>query len=92
MTMAELAAGHEQAWKKVYRWSSIARRLWKARNFQPLALSANIGYRYYAHRLHQFYHCDWQIDPMLPDARALFNRAAPAAVESKPSKNRAVCG
>lgn len=27
MTVQELAMGHEYAWKKVYRWSSIARRL-----------------------------------------------------------------
>jgi radical SAM superfamily enzyme YgiQ (UPF0313 family) len=66
MSVAELAQGHEYAWKKVYRWSSIAKRLWSARNFQPLALSANLGYRFYAHHLHQFYNCDWQVDTLFP--------------------------
>ena len=66
MTVQELAEGHERAWKKVYRWSSIARRLWTARNFQPLALTANLGYRFYAHNLHRFYTCDWPIQAMPP--------------------------
>jgi radical SAM superfamily enzyme YgiQ (UPF0313 family) len=93
MTVAQLTDGHERAWKKVYRWSSIARRLWRARNFQPLAVSANIGYRYYAHRLHRFYHCDWQVDAQWPDPRALFPPPpSPAVVELQASKNRAVCG
>ena len=59
MTPAELAAGHEQAWKKVYRYSAIARRLWTARTFEPLGIAANLGYRFYAHHLHRFYTCDW---------------------------------
>ena len=71
MTVQQLAHGHERAWKQVYRWSSIAQRLWRARNFQPLALSANIGYRFYANHLHQFYTCDWPIQtlPALPTLR-----------------------
>ena len=64
MTVSALAKGHEQAWKKVYRWSSIARRLWRARNFRPLALSVNLGYRFYAHHLHEYYSCDMQINPV----------------------------
>lgn len=62
MSMQELEAGHEYAWKKVYRYNNIARRLWKAKNFWPLALTANLGYRFYAHHLHQFYTCDWPIE------------------------------
>ncbi len=88
MSVAELAQGHEYAWKKVYRWSSIAKRLWNARNFQLLALSANLGYRFYAHHLHQFYNCDWQVDTLFP---------APQFTEHKiivpsDSENRTVCG
>lgn len=64
MTVQELARGHERAWKAVYRWSSIARRLWSARNFQPLALTANLGYRFYAHNLHRYYTCDWPIQTL----------------------------
>ena len=68
MSVRELAEGHERAWKKVYRWSSIAKRLWTARNFRPLALTANLGYRFYAHNLHRFYTCDWpiQVSPPIP--------------------------
>ena len=83
MSVRELAEGHERAWKRVYRLSSIARRLWVARNFQPLALTANLGYRYYAHNLHRYYTCDWPIEalPAKP-------RRAPAAA----SERRTVCG
>ncbi|WP_435954726.1 B12-binding domain-containing radical SAM protein [Dryocola sp. BD626] len=62
MSVHELEMGHEYAWKKVYRYSSIAKRLWQAKNFRPLALTANLGYRFYAHHLHQFYTCDWPIE------------------------------
>ena len=61
MTPQQLAAGHEQAWKEVYRYSAIARRLWRARAWEPLALAANLGYRFYAHNLHRFYTCDWHL-------------------------------
>lgn len=62
MSVRELELGHERAWKKVYRYRSIARRLWNAKNFQLLALTANLGYRFYAHHLHEFYTCDWPIE------------------------------
>lgn len=62
MTVKELADGHERVWKKIYQYNNIFKRLWRARNFQPLALTANLGYRFYANNLHQFYTCDWPID------------------------------
>lgn len=62
MSVQELEVGHQEAWKKVYRYRSIARRLWKAKNFWPLAMTANLGYRFYAHNLQQFYTCDWPIE------------------------------
>ena len=61
MSPQELGEGHERAWKQAYRWSSMARRLGKARNFSPVALSANLGYRFYAHNLHRCYTCDWPV-------------------------------
>jgi len=61
MSPQQLIEGHERAWKKVYRYGAIARRLWKARAFEPLALAANLGYRFYAHHLHDFYNCDWHL-------------------------------
>ena len=64
MSPQELAAGHERAWKAVYRPSAIIRRLWKARAWEPLAIGANLGYRFYAHNLHRFYNCDWHLSPV----------------------------
>lgn len=64
MSAQDLAAGHERAWKSVYRPSAIARRLWKARAWEPLAIGANLGYRFYANNLHRFYNCDWHLSPV----------------------------
>ena len=66
MTVQELAKGHEKAWRDVYRYSSIAKRLWRAKNFQPLAMTANLGYRVYANHLDRFYTCDWPIQALPP--------------------------
>jgi radical SAM superfamily enzyme YgiQ (UPF0313 family) len=93
MTVQQLREGHERAWKKVYDWSSIAKRLWHAGNFQPLALSANLGYRFYSRHLHQFYNCDWQVDAQLPHPSALFgnNDSLPITPDIEP-KNKIICG
>jgi radical SAM superfamily enzyme YgiQ (UPF0313 family) len=61
MSPAELLRGTERAWKKTYSYRSIAKRLWGARIQLPIAIPANLGYRFYAHRLHQYYTCDWQL-------------------------------
>ena len=91
MSVEELADGHEYVWKKVYRWSSMTRRLWQARNFQPLAFTVNLGYRFYAHNLHRFYTCDWPIDAM--QRRPEPANAAPGGIAVRvESKNRAPCG
>lgn len=71
MSPQELGEGHERAWKRAYGARAMARRLWKARNFSPVAVSANLGYRFYAHRLHRFYTCDWPVNPMLPSPFAV---------------------
>lgn len=93
MSVAELQEGHERAWKEVYRWSSMARRLWAARNFRPLTISANIGYRFYAHHLHQFYNCDWHLGVNLPNPLASFGKLQEVHIEHpSPSGNRTVCG
>ncbi len=90
MSVQDLVDGHERAWKNVYGWSSIARRLWVARNFRPLALSANIGYRFYAHHLHSFYNCDWQLETILPTPMPV-ERGEPV-VGASATTNRIVCG
>jgi radical SAM superfamily enzyme YgiQ (UPF0313 family) len=87
MSVRELAEGHERAWKTTYRWSHIGRRLWRAGNLRPLALSANLGYRFYAHNLHRFYNCDMPIETLLPNPESLWQKQ-PVSV----SANRSVCG
>jgi radical SAM superfamily enzyme YgiQ (UPF0313 family) len=61
MTPQELQAGHERAWRSVYSYRSIFRRLAAARTQLPIAVMANLGYRYYAHHLETHYTCDWPI-------------------------------
>jgi radical SAM superfamily enzyme YgiQ (UPF0313 family) len=59
MSIDTLQKGIEKAWKYAYRYTSIARRIFDNPSGIPLAITANLGYRYYAHRLHRFYTCDW---------------------------------
>jgi radical SAM superfamily enzyme YgiQ (UPF0313 family) len=80
MSPQQLAAGHERAWKKAYGYGAIARRLWKARAFEALAVAANLGYRFYAHNLHRFYNCDWHLSPAPSLLPAPANVAARKAV------------
>ncbi len=94
MSIDELARGHEYAWKNAYRWSSIGRRLWNAKNFQPLGFSVNLGYRFYAHSLHKFYNCDWPIDSMMRKAAPSISGAkvGQTIAMTTESKNKAPCG
>ena len=59
MSVRELEQGHERAWRRAYSWRAILGRLPNARGQAPLSLAVNLGYRYYAHRLHTHYNCDW---------------------------------
>ncbi len=61
MTPRELRDGHERAWRQVYSCRSIASRLARARTQVPIAIMANLGYRYYARHLRTHYTCDWPI-------------------------------
>ena len=61
MTPRELQAGHEKAWRDVYSYGSIVRRLARSRSQLPIAVMANLGYRYYARHLETHYTCDWPI-------------------------------
>ena len=61
MTPRELQVGHEKAWRDVYSYGSIMRRLAKSRTQLPIAVMANLGYRYYAQHLETHYTCDWPI-------------------------------
>lgn len=59
MSPQGLLSGTEWAWKKTYSFSNIAKRLMGSRTMLPIAIPANLGYRFYAYRLHEYYNCDW---------------------------------
>jgi len=66
MTPQQLYAGHEQAWKYTYSYTSMARRYLKSRIQTPVWWVANMGYRFYSHHLRDFYNCDWIIGQLEP--------------------------
>ncbi len=59
MSVAQLYEGHEQAWKYTYSFGAIARRFLGSRIQVPVWWVTNMGYRFYAHHLSDFYNCDW---------------------------------
>lgn len=69
MSVSALQEGNTRAWQQVYSYRSIARRLRHTPISKLLYLAANFGYRFYAHRLDQFYTCDWRL--LEPDAAGL---------------------
>ncbi len=70
MSVQELQEGHERAWKRAYQYGSIIKRLAGSRVQTPIAIASNLGYRFYAHHLHDFYNCDWHVgQPLASTAR-----------------------
>jgi radical SAM superfamily enzyme YgiQ (UPF0313 family) len=65
MSPEELLRGTEWAWKQTYSYRAIAQRLLGSRIQLPVALAANLGYRFYARRLHWYYTCDTFSDALL---------------------------
>ena len=59
MSPAQLYEGHEKAWKYTYSISNMARRFLGSRIQVPVWWVTNIGYRFYANHLKDFYNCDW---------------------------------
>jgi len=59
MSAADLLERTRKAWKKTYSYRSILRRLSGSRTRLPIAIPANLGYRFYANHLDTFYTCDW---------------------------------
>ena len=57
----ELLSRTEWAWRRTYRYRSIAKRLLGSRIQLPVSLAANLGYRFYANNLHTYYNCDWMV-------------------------------
>ena len=64
MTPQELYTGHEAAWKYAYSTQAMWRRFWGSRIQVPVWWITNLGYRFYAHHLHDFYNCDWILGQM----------------------------
>ncbi len=66
MSPAELEAATESAWRHVYSWRSIGKRLRRTAAPLPVAILTNLGYRHYARNLSRFYTCDWALalDPL----------------------------
>ncbi len=72
-TAMELERGTEAAWRHAYSWRSIASRLRRTAAPWPAAIATNLGYRFYARRLHRFYTCDalsWGGAPVAAQASA----------------------
>jgi radical SAM superfamily enzyme YgiQ (UPF0313 family) len=76
MSVDELQRGTERAWKHAYSWINMGRRLRHTPSPWPLALATNLGYRFYAYRLHQFYNCDV---PLLATGRSVKAKAVARA-------------
>ena len=69
MTPQELYEGHEKAWKYTYSYTAMARRYLKSRIQTPVWWVANMGYRFYAHHLRDFYNCDWILGQLEPEKK-----------------------
>ena len=59
MTSDDLLKGHEKAWKYTYSISSMYQRIFGSGIQIPISIFANLGYRFYANHLHEYYNCDW---------------------------------
>jgi radical SAM superfamily enzyme YgiQ (UPF0313 family) len=53
MSPERLQEGLEWSWKQSYSWKSICTRVAGSRCVLPLSVSLNLGYRHYAHHLHE---------------------------------------
>jgi radical SAM superfamily enzyme YgiQ (UPF0313 family) len=63
MSVAQLYEGHENAWKYTYSVPSIVKRFVGSRIDVPVWWVTNIGYRFYAQHLKDFYNCDTLMTP-----------------------------
>src|SRR5690606_16163789 len=61
MSADELLKRTSLAWKRTYRYRSIATRLLGSGARVFVSAGANLGYRFYANNLDRFYTCDWQL-------------------------------
>lgn len=59
MSVQQLYDGTRMAWRHAYSYPSMLRRLAGSRRQPFISLAANLGYRFYANHLHDYYNCDW---------------------------------
>jgi radical SAM superfamily enzyme YgiQ (UPF0313 family) len=71
MTPEQLYAGHEQAWKYTYSLPNMVRRFLGSRIQVPVWWVTNMGYRFYAYHLKDFYNCDWMMGQFSPAKAAM---------------------
>lgn len=81
LSVEELQAGVEAAWKHAYSVKGIVRRIGRSPAPWPVRIGTNLGYRFYAHNLSRFYNCDWIIG-RAPAGPALEHRDEPAQAVS----------
>jgi radical SAM superfamily enzyme YgiQ (UPF0313 family) len=84
MSAEALMRGTEAAWKHVYGYRSIARRIWRSPASRSVVIGANLGYRFYAHHLDRFYNCDWGLIPRINEP----GRADTQAPARRPESTR----
>jgi radical SAM superfamily enzyme YgiQ (UPF0313 family) len=74
MSVEQLQQGTETAWKYTYSFKSIFRRIRRSPAPWPVKLGTNLGYRFYAHHLKDFYNCDWILGRSKPGRERSSNR------------------
>lgn len=80
LSIEELEQGTQRAWRHVYSWPNIARRLRQTAAPWPIALVTNIGYRRYARRLHLFYTCGGMSAPKWAERAASIAGSVPLTI------------
>jgi radical SAM superfamily enzyme YgiQ (UPF0313 family) len=83
MTIEQLQKGTERAWKIAYSYGSILRRITANPSGISLAVTANLGYRFYAHHLRKFYTCDWFLPKDKPGGARLVPLTTPGKTLEK---------
>jgi len=66
MTPEQLESGTGKAWRHAYSAPSMVRRIARSATPLPVAVAANLGYRFYARNLRKYYQCDWPMAASSP--------------------------
>ena len=72
MNASRLQEGTAKAWRIAYSWRNMAKRLRSSAAPWYVTALTNLGYRYYAYRLDQYYSCDWFLG--LDDATGMMHK------------------